>query len=67
MRELEVESMRSEEGERLVGPTEGLKSSGGDGESDRPKMRGGGRVGEREGMTAGSRAPDTGCHLEVNQ
>lgn len=66
-RELEVESMEREEGERLVGTTESLKSSGGERESDRAKMRGGRRVGECEGMTAWPRAPDTGCHLEINQ
>lgn len=66
-RELKVESMEREEGERLVGTTESLKSSGGEGKSDRAKMRRGRRVGEREGVTAWPRAPDTGCHLEINQ
>lgn len=66
-REREVESMEREEGERLVGTTESLKSSAGERESDRAKMRGGGRVGECEGMTGWPRAPDTGCHLEINQ
>lgn len=67
MRALEVESMEREEGERLVGTTESLKSSGGERRSDRAKMREDGRVGERKGMTGWPRAPDTGCHLEINQ
>lgn len=64
---LEVEPIEREEGERLFGTTEALKSSGIEREIDRAKMRRDGRDGEREGMTAWPRAPDTGCHLEINQ
>lgn len=56
-----------EEGERLVGTTESLKSSGGERERDRAKMREDGRVGEHRGMTGWPRALNTGCHLEINQ
>lgn len=36
--------MQREEGERLVGTTESLRSSGGERESDRAKTREGGRA-----------------------
>lgn len=56
-RETEVESMEREEGERLVGTTESLKSSGGERESDRAKMRGGREGGRARGNDSLAEGP----------
>lgn len=59
--------MVREEGERLVGTAEEFKKQWGRKRERQSENERGGRVGEHEGLTAWPRAPDTGCHLQINQ